>query len=92
MLISDIKRTCENCDGNGFKAGFEECGSIQINLKKSCPFCSGRGYNLTEFGENLWELFMPMFKDMVNDEIYKKTNVLNQNIECNSKKLVSSRK
>jgi len=93
MLISDVKITCKNCHGNGFKAGFEECGSIQTNLSKSCPFCSGKGYNLTELGENLWQLFFPMVQDLIQEEINKKKNLSNgQNTKSNSKNPVSSKK
>ena len=92
MLISDIKRTCQNCNGNGFQAGFKQCGSIQTNLKKSCLYCLGKGYKLTKLGENLWEFFIPMIQDLIRDEVQKIMNVTNgQNTERNSKKLDSSR-
>ena len=73
MLISDLKRSCTECDGSGFKAGFDEWGSIQTNLRQSCPVCSGIGYNLTELGQNLWKLYLPMMQDLIREELQKKS-------------------
>ena len=72
MLISDLKRSCTECDGSGFQAGFDEWGSIQTNLRQSCPGCSGKGYNLTALGDNLWKLYSPMIQDLIREEIQKK--------------------
>lgn len=72
MLIADLKRQCTECDGSGFQAGFDEWGSIQTNLRQSCPDCTGKGYNLTELGDNLWKLYSPMIKDLIREEIQKK--------------------
>ena len=72
MLISDLKRPCTECDGSGFQAGFYECGSIQTNLRQSCPGCTRTGYNLTELGDNLWKLYSPMIHDLIREEIQKK--------------------
>ena len=91
MLISDLKRDCENCDGSGFQAGFEEVGSIQANLSKFCPICKGKGYNLTELGENFWKLYLPMLEDLIQGVI-KKEQLINQNIEMTLKNPVSSSK
>tara|TARA_B100001250_G_C19373966_1_gene603237 strand:- start:201 stop:419 length:219 start_codon:yes stop_codon:yes gene_type:complete len=72
MLISDLKSTCENCQGSGFKAGIEEWGGIQTNFSKFCMDCSGRGFNLTELGKNLWDLYLPMLKELIKEEFNKK--------------------
>jgi len=72
MLISDLKRPCTECDGSGFQAGFEEWGSIQTNLHQSCSGCTGKGYKLTELGDNLWKLYSPMIQDLIREEIQKK--------------------
>ena len=71
MLISDLKRPCTECGGSGFQAGFDEWGSIQTNLGQSCPDCTGKGYNLTELGENLWKLYSPMIQNLIREEIQK---------------------
>ena len=73
MLISDLKRSCTECDGSGFKAGFDEWGSIQTNLGQSCPVCLGNGHNLTELGQNLWKLYLPMMQDLIREELQKKS-------------------
>ena len=72
MLISDLKKSCKNCSGMGFKLGFEEIGSLQTNLKKSCKFCYGRGYLLTELGQNLWDLYLPMIRQLIQETCEKK--------------------
>ena len=59
MLISDLKKPCTECEGSGYIAGLDEWGTIQINLRQSCHVCSGRGYNLTELGQDLWKLYKP---------------------------------
>ena len=71
MLISDLKRTCSKCEGSGFQAGYDEWGSIQTNLQRSCPICSGKGYILTELGNNLWKLFRPMIEELIREELQK---------------------
>ena len=66
MLISDLKKPCNGCEGSGYIAGLDEWGTIQINLQESCHVCSGRGYNLTELGQELWKLYKPMVQNLIN--------------------------
>ena len=73
MLISDLKKTCNECEGSGYIAGLDEWGTIQINLRQSCHVCSGRGYNLTELGQELWKLYKPMVKNLINEELQYKS-------------------
>ena len=75
MLISDLKRECSNCDTSGFQAGYDEWGSIQTNLRKSCQHCSGEGYILTEIGENLWKLYRPMLQKLIREELQNKSTL-----------------
>jgi Ribonuclease G/E len=75
MLISDLKRACSKCDTSGFQAGYDEWGSIQTNLRKSCPHCSGKGHILTELGENLWNLYRPMLQELIRDELQNKSTL-----------------
>ena len=80
MLISDLKRSCTECDGSGFKAGFDEWGSIQTNLRQSCPVCSGIGHNLTELGQNYiisgkWATFRQI-ADIVSNQIDRRTTYI----------------
>ena len=73
MLISDLKKPCNECEGSGYIAGLDEWGTIQINLRQSCHVCSGRGYNLTELGQELWKLYKPMVKNLINEELQYKS-------------------
>ena len=75
MLISDLKRECSKCDNSGFQAGYDQWGSIQTNLRKSCPECSGKGHILTELGENIWNLYRPMLQDLIREELHNKSNL-----------------
>ena len=67
MLISDLKKPCNECKGSGYIAGLDEWGTIQINLRQSCHVCSGRGFNLTELGQELWKLYKPMVQNLINE-------------------------
>ena len=73
MLISDLKKPCNECEGSGYIAGLDEWGTIQINLRQSCHVCSGRGYNLTELGQELWKLYEPMVQNLINEVLQNKT-------------------
>ena len=73
MLISDLKKPCNDCEGSGFIAGLDERGTIQINLRQSCHVCFGRGYNLTELGQELWKLYKPMVHNLVNEALQNKS-------------------
>jgi len=72
MLISDLKKPCNECEGSGYIAGLDEWGTIQINLRQSCHVCSGRGFNLTELGQDLWKLYKPMIQNLVNEVLQNK--------------------
>ena len=72
MLISDFKKQCNECGGSGYIAGLDEWGTIQINLRQSCHICSGKGYNLTELGQELWKLYEPMVNNLVNEALHNK--------------------
>ena len=73
MLISDLKKPCNECQGSGYIAGLDEWGTIQINLRRSCHACSGRGYNLTELGQELWKLYKPMVHFLINETLQNKS-------------------
>ena len=73
MLISDLKKPCNECEGSGYIAGLDEWGTIQINLRQSCHVCSGKGFNLTELGQELWKLYKPMVQSLINEELQTKS-------------------
>ena len=74
MLISDLKKPCNLCEGSGYIAGLDELGIIQINLRQSCHVCSGKGFNLTELGHEFWELYKPMVLKLIIDSLEKKSD------------------
>ena len=71
MLISDLKKLCNECEGSGYIAGLDEWGTIQINMRQFCHVCSGRGYNLTELGHELWKLYKPMVHNLISEALQK---------------------
>ena len=73
MLISDLKKPCNECEGSGYIAGLDEWGTIQINLRQSCHVCSGRGFNLTELGQDLWKLYKPMVQKLISEVLQNKS-------------------
>ncbi len=73
MLISDLKKPCNECEGSGYIAGLDEWGTIQINLRQSCHVCSGSGYNLTKLGQDLWKLYKPMVQNLINEVLQNKS-------------------
>ena len=73
MLISDLKKPCNECEGSGYIAGLDELGTIQINLRQSCHVCSGKGFNLTGLGHELWKLYKPMVQNLINEELQTKS-------------------
>ena len=73
MLISDLKKPCNECEGSGYIAGLDEWGTIQINLSQSCHVCSGRGFNLTKLGQDLWKLYKPMVQNLISDALQNKS-------------------
>ncbi len=65
MVITDLKRTCPRCRGSGHQPGFSSLGISQINYDGRCPECAGRGFQLTELGEDLLKLLRPFVKEMI---------------------------
>ena len=72
MLISDLKKLCNECEGSGYIPGLDEWGTIQINLRQSCHVCSGKGFNLTRLGKELWKLYKPMVQNLIEEELQTK--------------------
>ncbi|MEC8188707.1 MAG: hypothetical protein VX059_07955 [SAR324 cluster bacterium] len=72
MLITDLKTPCTLCKGSGFEAGYNEYGSLQSRLQKTCSQCLGKGYLLTELGREIWELLQPMVQDLVREELQER--------------------
>mgnify|MGYP001976586486 FL=1 len=67
MLIADFQTPCSTCNGTGFVAGFQSCGSLIPNLRKVCPDCNGECHQLTELGAQLWALYQPKIQEAAQE-------------------------
>ena len=68
MVISDLKQNCQRCGGSGHQSGFTALGIAQINYDGRCPTCKGRGFQLTELGQDLLNLLRPFFEDLIRGD------------------------
>ena len=66
MVINELKDICPLCQGMKFTAGISDMGITQINPGGTCPSCNGRGFLLTEKGEDLLELLRPFILEMID--------------------------
>ena len=65
MVITDLKQICPRCKGGGHQPGFSALGISQINYDGRCPECAGRGFLLTELGQDLLNLLRPFVEEML---------------------------
>lgn len=65
MVINDLKRTCPRCKGSGHMPGFSMLGVNQINYDGRCPVCRGRGFTLTDLGDQLVRMLRPFVEEMI---------------------------
>lgn len=64
MVIRDLKTPCGRCQGSGRLAGLpSSLGIAQINASGLCPQCGGRGFLLTELGQDLVRLLRPFVEE-----------------------------
>ena len=67
MIISDLKSPCPICKGSGQQAGISAGGIPQINVTGRCLRCSGRGFLLTDLGEDVLNVLRPFIADLVDE-------------------------
>jgi len=67
MVILDLKTPCARCQGTGRLAGLPSLGITQINYAGECPQCSGRGFMLTELGQDLVNLLRPFVQEWIEE-------------------------
>ncbi len=65
MLIADLMKHCETCGGTGFTAGYEEVGAWKPHIPGKCLACQGYGHQLTELGQDVWDLYRPRIEAMI---------------------------
>jgi predicted methyltransferase len=65
MVIRDLKTLCARCKGTGRLAGVTNLGIAQINASGQCPHCAGRGFLLTELGQDLVNLLRPFVEEWI---------------------------
>lgn len=65
MVINDLKDICTKCRGSGRLAGITSMGISQINIGGVCPGCNGRGFQLTELGQDLLIMLRPFVEEMI---------------------------
>lgn len=68
MVINELKQNCARCKGTGNQPGFSSLGINQINYDGRCPICQGKGYQLTELGEDLVKLLRPVIEEMIETD------------------------
>ena len=68
MVINELKQTCPRCEGRGRLPGLEKMGIPQINFTGLCPTCQGRGFTLTQLGDEVLELLKPFVLDWLREE------------------------
>jgi hypothetical protein len=66
MVIRDLKSPCARCKGSGRLAGLPNLGITQINASGQCPQCGGRGFLLTELGQDLVNLLRPFVEEWID--------------------------
>ena len=64
-LLADFKESCKVCEGSGRKLGYLEIDTLQPHLSQKCFQCQGRGYTLTQLGEDLLELYRPAIQQWI---------------------------
>ena len=67
MVIRDLKTPCPRCKGTGRLAGVSNLGIAQINVSGQCPNCRGRGFLLTELGQDLVNLLRPFVEEWIDE-------------------------
>ena len=69
MVINDLKQICGKCQGSGRLAGITNMGISQINIGGVCPSCKGKGFQLTELGEDVLTMLRPFIAEMIAEAV-----------------------
>jgi hypothetical protein len=71
-LIADFKETCSACSGGGVQVGYAEIDTLRANIGGKCLYCGGKGYTLTQLGEDLFDLYRPLIQELIRDEFKRR--------------------
>ena len=71
MVIEELRTTCPRCQGSGRLAGITNLGISQANVAGACPTCAGRGFNLTELGQDVLNWLRPFVQEMIDEAAAK---------------------
>ena len=69
MTISDLKTACPACKGSGQQAGISDGGIPQIHVGGRCLRCTGRGFLLTDLGEDVWNVLRPFISELIDERL-----------------------
>ncbi len=69
MTISDLKTMCPACQGSGQQAAISDSGIPQIHVSGRCLRCQGRGFQLTNLGEDVWKVLRPFVTDLITERL-----------------------
>jgi len=69
VVIRDLKTPCPRCNASGRLAGLASLGISQINPSGQCPQCRGRGFLLTELGEDLVNFLRPFMEEWIAERL-----------------------
>jgi hypothetical protein len=75
MTILDLKTPCPACKGSGQQAGISDGGISQIHASGRCLRCSGRGFLLTDLGEDVWNMLRPFIRDLIDERLDARAGV-----------------
>ncbi|MEE8396926.1 MAG: hypothetical protein V3S29_12785 [bacterium] len=67
MVINDLRSVCAQCRGAGRTAGISDGGISQINAAGVCPQCLGKGFLITELGQDLLNLLRPFILELIDE-------------------------
>jgi hypothetical protein len=69
MTITDLKQTCPACKGSGQQPAINDGGIPQILVAGRCLRCAGRGFLLTDLGQDVWKALRPFIADLIDERL-----------------------
>jgi len=63
MVITDLKTRCSACGGSGRQTAYHPLGLPQANPAVICGTCQGKGFALTELGQDVVNMLTPFIQE-----------------------------